>query len=172
MWCIYRCVSKKLHTLNPTHSKVRIQKSNIYLVFSIVYYYFLFRSVCKYRECLFPSSVQFYLSYHLYIVACAGAGAAVIAMVSVNAGVYWPVLSRWPSPSGAPLFFPHHCTETEQVSRTEQWPDKQALRFIYSDSHYLFHFFLFFPQFIYMMATTYNFALLKFKSREDCCTKL
>lgn len=27
------------------------------------------------------------------------------------------------------------------------------------------------PQLIYMMATTYNFAVLKFKSREDCCTK-
>uniref|UniRef100_A0A8C5CQM3 Glycoprotein M6B n=1 Tax=Gadus morhua TaxID=8049 RepID=A0A8C5CQM3_GADMO len=26
-------------------------------------------------------------------------------------------------------------------------------------------------QLIYMMATTYNFAVLKFKSREDCCTK-
>ncbi|GAA6086269.1 glycoprotein M6Bb isoform X2, partial [Tachysurus ichikawai] len=51
------------------------------------------------------NSNEFYLSYHLYIVACAGAGATVIAM------------------------------------------------------------------FIYMMATTYNFALLKFKSREDCCTK-
>ncbi|XP_019118697.1 glycoprotein M6Bb isoform X3 [Larimichthys crocea] len=48
---------------------------------------------------------EFYLSYHLYIVACAGAGATVIALL------------------------------------------------------------------IYMMATTYNFAVLKFKSREDCCTK-
>lgn len=28
-----------------------------------------------------------------------------------------------------------------------------------------------FHQLIYMMATTYNFAVLKFKSREDCCTK-
>ncbi|XP_066542865.1 glycoprotein M6Bb isoform X2 [Hoplias malabaricus] len=51
------------------------------------------------------NSSEFYLSYHLYIVACAGAGATVIALL------------------------------------------------------------------IYMMATTYNFALLKFKSREDCCTK-
>ncbi|XP_046696414.1 glycoprotein M6Bb isoform X2 [Silurus meridionalis] len=51
------------------------------------------------------NSNEFYLSYHLYIVACAGAGATVISM------------------------------------------------------------------FIFMMATTYNFALLKFKSREDCCTK-
>ncbi|XP_057192866.1 glycoprotein M6Bb isoform X3 [Triplophysa rosa] len=48
---------------------------------------------------------EFYLSYHLYIVACAGAGATVIALL------------------------------------------------------------------IYMMVTTYNFAVLKFKSREDCCTK-
>ncbi|XP_076858080.1 glycoprotein M6Bb isoform X2 [Brachyhypopomus gauderio] len=48
---------------------------------------------------------EFYLSYHLYIVACAGAGATVIALL------------------------------------------------------------------IYMMAATYNYALLKFKSREDCCTK-
>ncbi|KAK1797935.1 hypothetical protein P4O66_007984 [Electrophorus voltai] len=48
---------------------------------------------------------EFYLSYHLYIVACAGAGATVIALL------------------------------------------------------------------IYMMATTYNFALLTVKSREDCCTK-
>ncbi|XP_016331144.1 neuronal membrane glycoprotein M6-b-like [Sinocyclocheilus anshuiensis] len=48
---------------------------------------------------------EFYLSYHLFIVACAGAGATVIALL------------------------------------------------------------------IYMMATTYNFAVLKFKSREDCCTK-
>lgn len=28
-----------------------------------------------------------------------------------------------------------------------------------------------FHQLIYMMATTYNYAVLKFKSREDCCTK-
>ncbi|CAB1346545.1 unnamed protein product [Coregonus sp. 'balchen'] len=28
-----------------------------------------------------------------------------------------------------------------------------------------------FTNLIYMMATTYNFAVLKFKSREDCCTK-
>lgn len=31
--------------------------------------------------------------------------------------------------------------------------------------------FVLFHQLIYMMATTYNFAVLKFKSREDCCTK-
>nr|XP_048717079.1 neuronal membrane glycoprotein M6-b isoform X4 [Caretta caretta] len=48
---------------------------------------------------------EFYMSYHLFIVACAGAGATVIALL------------------------------------------------------------------IYMMATTYNYAVLKFKSREDCCTK-
>ncbi|XP_072370206.1 glycoprotein M6Bb isoform X3 [Scyliorhinus torazame] len=48
---------------------------------------------------------EFDLSYHLFIVACAGAGVTVIALL------------------------------------------------------------------IYMMATTYNFAVLKFKSREDCCTK-
>uniref|UniRef100_A0ABI7VZ01 Glycoprotein M6B n=1 Tax=Felis catus TaxID=9685 RepID=A0ABI7VZ01_FELCA len=48
---------------------------------------------------------EFYVSYHLFIVACAGAGATVIALL------------------------------------------------------------------IYMMATTYNYAVLKFKSREDCCTK-
>ncbi|XP_056610631.1 glycoprotein M6Bb isoform X2 [Triplophysa dalaica] len=48
---------------------------------------------------------ELYLSYQLYIVACAGAGATVIALL------------------------------------------------------------------IYMMVTTYNFAVLKFKSREDCCTK-
>lgn len=32
-------------------------------------------------------------------------------------------------------------------------------------------FLVLFHQLIYMMATTYNFAVLKFKSREDCCTK-
>lgn len=31
--------------------------------------------------------------------------------------------------------------------------------------------FVLFHQLIYMMATTYNYAVLKFKSREDCCTK-
>ncbi|KAF3813125.1 hypothetical protein GH733_018923 [Mirounga leonina] len=49
--------------------------------------------------------ICFYMSYHLFIVACAGAGATVVALL------------------------------------------------------------------IYMMATTYNYAVLKFKSREDCCTK-
>ncbi|XP_004412085.1 PREDICTED: neuronal membrane glycoprotein M6-b-like isoform X3 [Odobenus rosmarus divergens] len=48
---------------------------------------------------------ELYMSYHLFIVACTGAGATVIALL------------------------------------------------------------------IYMLATTYNYAVLKFKSREDCCTK-
>uniref|UniRef100_A0A8D2MM32 Glycoprotein M6B n=1 Tax=Zonotrichia albicollis TaxID=44394 RepID=A0A8D2MM32_ZONAL len=59
---------------------------------------------------------EFYMSYHLFIVACAGAGATVIA------------LADWSNPA-VPV------------------------------------------QLIYMMATTYNYAVLKFKSREDCCTK-
>ncbi|XP_032331536.1 neuronal membrane glycoprotein M6-b [Camelus ferus] len=58
---------------------------------------FALESICNTNE--------FYMSYHLFIVACAGAGATVIALL------------------------------------------------------------------IYMMATTYNYAVLKFKSREDCCTK-
>ncbi|XP_076026032.1 glycoprotein M6Bb isoform X2 [Genypterus blacodes] len=62
-------------------------------------------SVCGTKLSDVCNSSEFYLSYHLYIVACAGAGATVIALL------------------------------------------------------------------IYMMATTYNFAVLKFKSREDCCTK-
>lgn len=42
---------------------------------------------------------------------------------------------------------------------------KVAGMFLLPPSLVLFH------QLIYMMATTYNFAVLKFKSREDCCTK-
>lgn len=41
-------------------------------------------------------SFQFYMSYHLYIVACAGAGATVIALVS------FPSISL-SSPSSSPL---------------------------------------------------------------------
>lgn len=50
-------------------------------------------------------SNEFYVSHHLFIVACAGAAATVIALL------------------------------------------------------------------VYMMATTYNYAVLKFRSRQDCCTK-
>lgn len=58
------------------------------------FYLFIFTShiVWKIHNFAFvfssPPLFQFYLSYHLYIVACAGAGATVIAMVSVKAGVY------------------------------------------------------------------------------------
>lgn len=39
------------------------------------------------------------------------------------------------------------------------------------DHLYLTVLFVLSHQLIYMMATTYNYAVLKFKSREDCCTK-
>ncbi|XP_038658404.1 glycoprotein M6Bb isoform X3 [Scyliorhinus canicula] len=60
---------------------------------------------CGFTLAAICNTSEFDLSYHLFIVACAGAGVTVIALL------------------------------------------------------------------IYMMATTYNFAVLKFKSREDCCTK-
>lgn len=43
---------------------------------------------------------QFYLSYHLYIVACAGAGATVIALVSLSC---WTLSVPLPPPPVLPL---------------------------------------------------------------------
>lgn len=67
---------------------------NKYTNKSFLFLLFFYKSNCSETNVSF-TLFQFYLSYHLYIVACAGAGATVVAMVSdhVNAGVYSPVVS-------------------------------------------------------------------------------
>lgn len=133
--------------------------------------------------------MQFYLSYHLYIVACAGAGATVIALVRFHFIFFLSNLfiSRIIAENGLKLLSKELLW---RVEKTVQYSAVVLFRNILKFCHQ-FRIFrhrltcctcfygevwshplvcLSSIQLIYVMATTYNFAVLKFKSYDHSHT--